>query len=106
MGFIHDVRRVIGNLPKTRQTVFFSATLPYDIQTLAKDILKNPVRIEVTPSATTVEKIAQSLYHVDKHGKFRCCASCCRIRRSSGRSSSRAPSAAPTRSPSSSTRTS
>jgi len=70
MGFIYDVRRVIGNLPKARQTVFFSATLPHDIQTLAKDILKNPVRIEVTPPATTVEKIAQSLYHVDKHGKF------------------------------------
>jgi len=70
MGFIYDVRRVIGNLPKARQTVFFSATLPHDIQTLAKDILRNPVRIEVTPPATTVEKISQSLYHVDKHGKF------------------------------------
>jgi ATP-dependent RNA helicase RhlE len=70
MGFIHDVRRVIGNLPKARQTVFFSATLPHDILTLARDILRNPVRVEVTPPATTVEKIAQSLYHVDKHGKF------------------------------------
>ncbi|HVE41690.1 MAG TPA: DEAD/DEAH box helicase [Planctomycetota bacterium] len=70
MGFIHDVRRVIGTLPKKRQTLFFSATLPHDIQTLAKDILTNPVRVEVTPTATTVEKIAQSLYHVDKHGKF------------------------------------
>jgi ATP-dependent RNA helicase RhlE len=70
MGFIHDVRRVIGNLPKARQTVFFSATLPHDIMSLAKDILRNPVRVEVTPPATTVEKIAQSLYHVDKHGKF------------------------------------
>jgi ATP-dependent RNA helicase RhlE len=70
MGFIYDVRRVIGNLPKKRQTLFFSATLPHDIQTLAKDILTNPVRVEVTPPATTIEKIAQSLYHVDKHGKF------------------------------------
>jgi ATP-dependent RNA helicase RhlE len=70
MGFIHDVRRVIGTLPRKRQTLFFSATLPHDIQTLAKDILTNPVRVEVTPTATTVEKIAQSLYHVDKHGKF------------------------------------
>jgi ATP-dependent RNA helicase RhlE len=70
MGFIHDVRRVIGALPKKRQTVFFSATLPRDIQTLARDILNQPVRVEVTPTATTVEKIDQSLYHVDRHGKF------------------------------------
>jgi ATP-dependent RNA helicase RhlE len=70
MGFIHDVRRIIGTLPKRRQTLFFSATMPQDIQELAKDILSNPVRIEVTPPATTVEKIAQSLYHVDRHGKF------------------------------------
>src|ERR1043166_65358 len=70
MGFIHDVRRVIGALPKKRQTVFFSATLPRDIQTLARDILNQPVRVEVTPTATTAEKIDQSLYHVDRHGKF------------------------------------
>ncbi len=70
MGFIHDVRRVIGKLPKQRQTLFFSATMPQEIQALSKDILTNPVRIEVTPPATTVEKIAQSLYHVDRHGKF------------------------------------
>jgi len=70
MGFIHDVRRIIGKLPKQRQTLFFSATMPQEIQALSKDILTNPVRIEVTPPATTVEKISQSLYHVDRHGKF------------------------------------
>jgi ATP-dependent RNA helicase RhlE len=70
MGFIHDVRRIIGTLPKRRQTLFFSATMPQDIQALAKDILTHPARIEVTPPATTVDKIAQSLYHVDRHGKF------------------------------------
>ncbi len=70
MGFIHDVRRVIGALPKKRQTLFFSATLPHDIQSLARDILSNPVRVEVTPTASTVEKIAQSLHHVDKNGKL------------------------------------
>ncbi|MGH2688147.1 MAG: DEAD/DEAH box helicase, partial [Actinomycetota bacterium] len=70
MGFIHDVRRVIAAVPRRRQTLFFSATLPRDIQQLARDILNNPVRVEVTPAATTVEKIDQSLYHVDKHGKF------------------------------------
>jgi ATP-dependent RNA helicase RhlE len=70
MGFIHDVRRVISALPRKRQTLFFSATLPRDIQTLARDILTNPARVEVAPAATTVEKIDQSLYHVDRHGKF------------------------------------
>jgi ATP-dependent RNA helicase RhlE len=70
MGFIHDVRRVIGALPRKRQTLFFSATLPRDIQSLARDILTDPVRVEVAPAATTVEKIAQSLYPVDAHGKF------------------------------------
>ena len=70
MGFIHDVRKIISALPKKRQTLFFSATLPHDIQTLARDILNNPARVEVTPTATTVDKIAQSLYHVDRHGKF------------------------------------
>jgi len=70
MGFIHDVRRVIAKLPRQRQTLFFSATMPQEIQALSKDILTNPVRVEVTPPATTVEKIAQSLYHVDRHGKF------------------------------------
>ena len=70
MGFIHDVRRIIGVLPKKRQTVFFSATLPRDIQSLARDILTSPVRVEVAPTATTVDKITQILYHVDKNGKF------------------------------------
>ncbi len=70
MGFIHDVRRVISALPRKRQTLFFSATLPHDIQSLARDILSSPVRVEVTPTATTVEKIAQSLHHVEKGGKL------------------------------------
>jgi len=70
MGFIHDVRKIIAKLPKQRQTLFFSATMPHEIQALSKDILTNPAKIEVTPPATTVEKISQSLYHVDRHGKF------------------------------------
>jgi ATP-dependent RNA helicase RhlE len=69
MGFIHDVRRIISALPKKRQTLFFSATLPEDIKSLARDILTDPVRVEVTPTATTVEKISQSLYTIDRHGK-------------------------------------
>ncbi len=70
MGFIHDVRRVISALPRKRQTLFFSATLPHDIRSLARDILTDPVRVEVTPTASTVEGIVQSLYPVEKHEKF------------------------------------
>ncbi|MBC7813846.1 MAG: DEAD/DEAH box helicase, partial [Burkholderiales bacterium] len=69
MGFIHDVRRVISALPTKRQTLLFSATMPQDIQDLADRILDNPVHIEVTPQATTVEKIDQSVYFVDKKDK-------------------------------------
>jgi ATP-dependent RNA helicase RhlE len=70
MGFIHDVRRIVTAVPKKRQTLFFSATMPGDIQKLAHDILTHPVKVEVTPTATTVEKIAQSICFVDKGNKF------------------------------------
>ncbi|PJF39529.1 MAG: DEAD/DEAH box helicase, partial [Chloroflexi bacterium] len=69
MGFIHDVKRIIKALPTKRQTLLFSATMPQDIQDLADHILFNPVRVEVTPQATTVEKIDQSVFFVEKNGK-------------------------------------
>jgi ATP-dependent RNA helicase RhlE len=69
MGFIHDVRRVIAMLPKKRQTLLFSATMPDDIQELADSILINPAYVEVTPRATTVEKIDQRVYFVEKNDK-------------------------------------
>ena len=70
MGFIRDVRRIIGALPRKRQTLFFSATLPRDITALARDILDRPTRVDVAPPATTVEKIDQSLYCLEKRQKF------------------------------------
>ena len=69
MGFIHDVRRVVAALPKCRQTLFFSATMPPDIQQLAASILSAPVYVEVTPQATTVEKIDQSVFFVEQAQK-------------------------------------
>jgi ATP-dependent RNA helicase RhlE len=69
MGFIHDVRRVIKALPTKRQTLLFSATMPQDIQDLADQILIDPVSVEVTPTATTVEKIDQSVFLVEKKDK-------------------------------------
>jgi len=69
MGFVHDVKKVIVRLPAKRQTLFFSATMPPDIQQLANAILTNPVKVEVTPVSSTAETIQQSLYIVDKNNK-------------------------------------
>jgi ATP-dependent RNA helicase RhlE len=69
MGFIHDVKRVIGKLPAKRQTLFFSATMPLEIQKLANVLLSNPSKVEVTPQSSTVDKIEQSLYYTNKTDK-------------------------------------
>jgi ATP-dependent RNA helicase RhlE len=69
MGFIHDVRRIVSATPRVRQTLFFSATMPPEIRKLSEQILSHPVRIEVTPVASTVEKIDQAIYHVEKAKK-------------------------------------
>src|SRR5260221_1850988 len=69
MGFIHDVRRIINTLPTDRQTLLFSATMPRDIQELANSILRDPVSVAVTPVASTVDTIAQSVYFVEKGDK-------------------------------------
>ena len=69
MGFIHDVKRIITKLPAKRQTLFFSATMPPEIQKLANVLLSNPAKVEVTPASSTVDAIVQSLYHVDKKDK-------------------------------------
>ncbi|KFF18646.1 DEAD/DEAH box helicase [Chryseobacterium sp. JM1] len=70
MGFVHDVKRVIKLLPQRRQTLFFSATMPSEIQKLADSILNNPVKVEVTPVSSTAETIKQAVYFVDKDNKL------------------------------------
>jgi len=69
MGFIHDIKRIIAMLPKERQTLFFSATMPQEITRLADQMLRDPARVAVTPQATTVERIAQRVIHIDKPAK-------------------------------------
>ncbi len=69
MGFIHDVRRIIKAIPTERQTLFYSATMPPEIAKLAHDILKDPVKVAVTPISSTVELIDQSIFFVDKNRK-------------------------------------
>jgi ATP-dependent RNA helicase RhlE len=69
MGFIDDVKRVVAALPKQRQTLLFSATMPPPIERLASGILHSPVRVEVTPAASTVERVEQRVYFVDAASK-------------------------------------
>jgi ATP-dependent RNA helicase RhlE len=64
MGFIHDVKKVIKLIPAKRQTLFFSATMPKEIKTLASTILTNPKQVVVTPVSSTAETIDQKLYHL------------------------------------------
>nr|WP_320038254.1 DEAD/DEAH box helicase [uncultured Bacteroides sp.] len=69
MGFIHDIKRILPMLPKKRQTLFFSATMPPEIEKLANSILFQPEKVEVTPVSSTVEIIEQSVYFVGKNEK-------------------------------------
>ncbi len=69
MGFVHDVKRIITKLPKQRQSLFFSATMPPVIVELADTILVNPSKVEVTPVSSTANTINQEVYFVDKENK-------------------------------------
>jgi len=64
MGFIRDVRKIVNYLPRERQSMLFSATMPDDVVKLVGDVLKNPERIEVAPQSKTADRVAQSLYYV------------------------------------------
>ena len=69
MGFIHDVRRILGWLPKQKQTLFFSATMPPEVRGLVDGLLVNPVKVAVNPVSSPVEIIDQKLYYVDRGNK-------------------------------------
>ncbi|MEW6720564.1 MAG: DEAD/DEAH box helicase [Thermodesulfobacteriota bacterium] len=70
MGFINDIRRVIDKLPAKRQTLFFSATMPREIQGLADTILRDPVKVAATPAATPAQAVEQRIHYVEKHEKI------------------------------------
>ncbi len=69
MGFINDIRKIVRKIPAKRQTLFFSATMPREITDLASSMLTDPVRVAVTPAATTVERIDQRVILVDRAAK-------------------------------------
>lgn len=70
MGMLHDVKRIITYLPTKRQSLFFSATMPQEIEALANTILSTPSKITITPVASTVDTIDQSVYKVNKANKI------------------------------------
>ena len=69
MGFIHDVKKLLAALPRQRQSLFFSATMPPEIIKLSGTILHNPAKVSVTPESTTAETVTQYVYFVDKGNK-------------------------------------
>lgn len=69
MGFIHDIKRLLPKLPKQKQTLFFSATMPTSIDKLSRSILHNPIKVEVAPVSSVVDTIEQSVYFVEKQEK-------------------------------------
>jgi len=70
MGFVHDVKRIVKLLPQDRQTLFFSATFPEEINKLASSMLSNPVKVEVAPVSATADTIQQKVYFVQKDDKL------------------------------------
>ena len=71
LGFIHAIRKLTAMLPKTRQNLFFSATMPKEIAALAAGLLNDPVRVEIKPAATTAERVSQHVIHVDPANKVK-----------------------------------
>jgi len=69
MGFIHDVRKIVATVPKKRQTLLFSATMPAPIEALSRSILQDPIRVSVTPQTMTAETVEQEVYFVGKPDK-------------------------------------
>ncbi len=69
MGFLNDIKFIVASLPRQRQNLLFSATMPVAIEALANDILRSPVKIEVTPESSVVDSIRQKVYFVEEENK-------------------------------------
>jgi ATP-dependent RNA helicase RhlE len=73
MGFIDDVKKIERLCPETKQTLLFSATMPYKVEQLANTILKSPQRVEVSPTSSAAKNVSQVLYYVPKRNKIELC---------------------------------
>ena len=99
MGFIRDVRRIVSTLPKARQSLLFSATMPKPVEALAAEMLHNPVRVEIAAKTVAVDRIDQSVAMVPTPASGPIWPACCPTRPWHGSWSSPVPSTAPIRSP-------
>ena len=70
MGFIHDIKKILKKVPKQKQTLFFSATMPKEIIDIVKTLLNDPVRVAVAPVSSAVETVQQSVYYIDRVNKI------------------------------------
>ncbi len=80
MGFIHDIRRVLKYLPKEKQTMLFSATMPPEITSIVNDLLHNPIKASVTPISSPVDAVKQSVYYIDRNNKSNLLTDICKTR--------------------------
>lgn len=80
MGFIHDIRRVLKYLPKEKQTMLFSATMPPEITSIVNDLLDNPIKASVTPISSPVDSVKQSVYYIDRNNKSKLLTDICKTR--------------------------
>jgi ATP-dependent RNA helicase RhlE len=69
MGFIRDIRKIVAKIPPQRQTLFFSATMPTEIEKLVSELLRDPVRVAVTPQAKTADRVEQRIVHIERSEK-------------------------------------
>ena len=69
MGFIHDIKKILGMIPQQRQTLFFSATMPPEIEKLSASMLRSPVKVEVNPVSSTAEEVDQFVMYVEQAQK-------------------------------------
>jgi len=69
MGFVHDIKRLLPLLPKEKQTLLFSATMPVAVASISRSLLRNPVKVEVTPNSSVVDTVEQYIYFVEKNEK-------------------------------------
>ena len=80
MGFIHDIRRVLKYLPKEKQTMLYSATMPPEITSIVNELLHNPIKASVTPISSPVDAVKQSVYYIDRNNKSNLLTDICKTR--------------------------
>ena len=96
MGFLPAIRRIVGAIPKNRQTMCYSATLDANIREIVRDYVNNPIRVEIGVTSKPSDRVEPRVYTVMQDQKLRACSTRCCVKRRAPSSSSPAPSTVPT----------